>query len=77
MGRDLRAAASSDLGTVEAVVRSAYSHYVSRIGREPGPMLDDYEQLVRDGRVHVIELDGIVRGVLVDASGRGKGKTDV
>lgn len=27
--------------------------------------------------VHVIELDGIVRGVLVDASGRGKGKTDV
>ena len=28
-------------------------------------MLDDYEQLIRDGRVHVIEHDGKVQGVLV------------
>jgi ribosomal protein S18 acetylase RimI-like enzyme len=65
MRQDLRAATSDDLGTVEAIVRSAYSRYVSRIGREPGPMLDDYEQLIRDGRVHVIEHDGKVQGVLV------------
>jgi ribosomal protein S18 acetylase RimI-like enzyme len=65
MDQDLRAATSNDLGAVEAIVRSAYSHYVSRIGREPGPMRDDYAQLIRDGRVHVIEHDGKVQGILV------------
>jgi ribosomal protein S18 acetylase RimI-like enzyme len=65
MDQDLRAATSDDLGAVEDVVRSAYSHYVSRIGREPGPMLDDYNRLIREGYVHVIEYDGTVRGVLV------------
>ena len=62
---DLRAATSDDLGAVEDVVRSAYCHYVPRIGREPGPMLDDYNRLIREGRVHVVEDDGVVRGVLV------------
>ena len=28
-------------------------------------MLDDYGQLIRDGRVHVIQHDGIVQGILV------------
>jgi ribosomal protein S18 acetylase RimI-like enzyme len=65
MDQDLRAATGDDLGTVEAIVRSAYAHYVSRIGREPAPMLDDHAQLIRDGRVHVIEHQGEVQGVLV------------
>jgi len=65
MNQDLRAATVDDLGAVEGVVRSAYSHCISRIGRAPGPMLDDYDRLIREGRVHVAEHDGIVRGVLV------------
>lgn len=65
MEQDLRTATSDDLGAVEDIVRSAYSHYVSRIGQEPAPMLDDYSRLIREGRVHVIEHDGTVRGVLV------------
>ncbi len=65
MEQDLRAATGDDLGAVVDIVRSAYAHYVSRIGREPGPMLDDYSGLIRQGRVHVIEHDGTVRGVLV------------
>ncbi len=28
-------------------------------------MLDDYNRLIREGRVHVVEDDGVVRGVLV------------
>jgi ribosomal protein S18 acetylase RimI-like enzyme len=65
MGGDVRTATSDDLGAVEFVVRSAYAHYVSRIGRAPGPMLDDYDRLIRAGRVQVIEHDGAVHGVLV------------
>jgi ribosomal protein S18 acetylase RimI-like enzyme len=35
------------------------------MGRQPGPMLDDYGALIEDGRVHVVECDGIVQGILV------------
>ena len=65
MQQDPRLATRSDLRAVEEIVRTAYSHYVPRIGREPGPMLDDYGALIEEGRVHVVERDGIVQGVLV------------
>jgi ribosomal protein S18 acetylase RimI-like enzyme len=65
MRGDLRLATTKDLGAVEEIVRAAYLPYVSRIGREPGPMLDDYRKLIADRRVHVVEQDGVVRGVLV------------
>jgi ribosomal protein S18 acetylase RimI-like enzyme len=62
---DVRLAAPDDRQAVEGVVRAAYAPYVARIGREPGPMLDDYGALIRKGRVHVIEHDGRVQGILV------------
>jgi ribosomal protein S18 acetylase RimI-like enzyme len=65
MNQDLRAATNDDLEAVEGVVRSAYSKYVLRIGREPEPMLDDYNRLIQGGYVHVAEHNGIVRGVVV------------
>jgi ribosomal protein S18 acetylase RimI-like enzyme len=65
MTQDLRLAIHDDLRAVETVVRAAYSHYVVRIGREPGPMLDDYAALIGKGHVHVIEHDDMVKGVLV------------
>ncbi len=60
-----RVAAAKDRLAVEAIVKAAYSHYVSRIGREPGPMLDDYGALIHGGHVHVIDHGGAVQGVLV------------
>ncbi len=60
-----RVATAQDRPAVEAIVRAAYSHYVSRIGREPGPMLDDYGSLIRQGRVYVVDRGGAVKGVLV------------
>ena len=60
-----RVATAQDRPAVEAVVRAAYSHYVPRIGRAPGPMLDDYGALIRQGRVHVVDRGGAVKGVLV------------
>jgi GNAT superfamily N-acetyltransferase len=63
--QNLRPATRADLSTVEAVVRAAYSHYVPRIGREPGPMLDDYAALIENGRVHVTEHECTVQGILV------------
>lgn len=61
----LRDAQAADVPAIQEVVRQAYSHYVPRLGRPPGPMLDDYDQLVRDGHVRVVERSSEVVGVLV------------
>ncbi len=61
----LRIAVEEDLPFVEAIVEAAYSDYIPVIGRKPGPMLDDYAALIRQRRVHVLQSDGIVKGVLV------------
>ena len=42
----IRSATPADLREVEAVVHAAYSSYVARIGKEPGPMQDDYASLI-------------------------------
>lgn len=65
MQQDLRLATRDDLRAVEEIVRAAYSYYVPRIGREPSPMLDDYGALIEESRVHVIDCDGVVQGILV------------
>jgi len=60
----IRTARADDLPAIAAIVDGAYRPYVARIGREPGPMLDDYAALVSAGRVHVLDQGG-VRGFLV------------
>lgn len=61
----LRPATRDDLQAVAHVVRAAYAHYVARLGREPGPMRDDYDAQIAAGHVHVIERDGRVKGMIV------------
>jgi ribosomal protein S18 acetylase RimI-like enzyme len=63
--KQLRLATADDLPAVEAIVEAAYRHYIARIGRKPGPMLDDYAALIAAGRVHLMECDGTPKGVLV------------
>lgn len=65
MQPDPRPATADDLPAIEEIVRRAYSLYIGRIGRPPGPMQDDYHALVGEGRVHVLERDGTVQGILV------------
>ncbi len=65
MTHELRKAVGADRPVIEAIVAAAYSPYVARIGRKPGPMLDDYGALIDEGHVHVVVDDGIVQGFLV------------
>lgn len=65
MTLSLRAATRDDLRVVQEIIRTAYTPYIARIGREPGPLLDDYGALIDAGRVHVAVLDGAVQGILV------------
>jgi ribosomal protein S18 acetylase RimI-like enzyme len=61
----IRPATLEDTALIEAIVQAAYSPYIERIGRKPGPMLDDYASQVLARRVHVIENDVAVVGFVV------------
>ena len=51
----IRRAESPDRPAVEMIVAAAYAIYVARIGKKPGPMLDDYGRLIAEGAVSVLE----------------------
>jgi GNAT superfamily N-acetyltransferase len=61
----VRLAAPAEAGTLHAIARDAYQHYVPRIGREPAPMSADYGAAVRDGEAWVAVDQGQVIGFAV------------
>mgnify|MGYP001314961146 CR=1 FL=1 len=61
----IRLAGPEDRGAVEAIVQAAYAPYILRIGRKPGPMLDDYGALIVDERVSVLVDRQEIRGLVV------------
>jgi ribosomal protein S18 acetylase RimI-like enzyme len=63
--RSIRPAERGDAEVVRDLVRTAYSKYGERIGKEPAPMLEDYDALIRAGEVWVWDEDGEVLGLLV------------
>lgn len=61
----IRPARPDEADTVRDVVHEAYRHYIARIGKPPGPMLDDYAQRIAAKQTWVVEdADGIA-GILV------------
>ncbi len=61
----LRNAVGGDAAAVSDCVAQAYGPWVSRIGRKPWPMLQDYSAVIRDESVTVAQVAGQVVGVLV------------
>lgn len=62
----IRPARDGEGDALAALVDEAYSHYVARIGRKPGPMLDDYAARVAAGQAHVAEdANGALLGLVV------------
>jgi N-acetylglutamate synthase-like GNAT family acetyltransferase len=61
----LRQARTGDAPGIAACVCEACVHYIERIGKQPGPMLEDYADVVKRFQVHVaVAADDIV-GVIV------------
>ena len=61
----LRPARPDDAEAIASVVALAYTPYIERIGRKPGPMLQDYSKVVAERQVTVAEREGKIVGVLV------------
>ena len=61
----IRPATAADVIAMTDIVEQAYRHYIARIGKSPGPMLDDYATRVRDGVVWVLEEVAVIAGIIV------------
>ena len=64
-----RPAVPADAASLQAIAREAYSPYVARIGREPGPMGDDYQARIAAGEAWVIEDQAGIAGFVVIEEG--------
>ena len=51
----IRAATAADLTAITDIVDEAYRHYITRLGKPPGPMLEDYAARVSEGAAWVLE----------------------
>ena len=58
-------AVAADAAAVTDLVNAAYGHYVQRIGMQPGPMREDYAEVIGAADVVVADEDGALVGVLV------------
>ena len=61
----LRAATPDDLPAIQEIVERAYSPYIERMGKPPGPMLDDYAKRIEANQVRVADIGGRIGGLLV------------
>ena len=67
-----RPARPAEADTLRRIVNDAYGHYIERMGKPPGPMLDDYSKRVEDAQAWVLEVDGTIAGLVVlEDDGRG------
>ena len=55
----------ADAPRVAELVDDAYRPYIERIGRKPGPMTDDYTEVIDTHDVSVAERDTIIEGLVV------------
>lgn len=62
---EIRPARPEDAPAITACVDAAYRHYIPRLGKPPGPMLDDYKELIQQHRVLVLTDGAKIIGVLV------------
>ncbi len=62
---EIRRAQPSDAVAMKGCVESAYRHYISRMGKSPGPMLDDYTIVTQQHTAFVAEEEDDIVGVLV------------
>jgi ribosomal protein S18 acetylase RimI-like enzyme len=61
----IRVATAADVPAIEEIVNQAYRHYVARIGKSPGPMLEDYAARVSEGVVWVLEEGPVIAAIIV------------
>lgn len=63
-----RRAVLSDARAVSELVDAAYRPYIERIGITPGPMTEDYREVIRTRQVTVAQRGRAIEGVVVTSA---------
>jgi GNAT superfamily N-acetyltransferase len=61
---EIRQASPEDAGEIRDLTREAYAKWVPRIGREPMPMVADYDEAVKHHRFDLLYLEGALAALL-------------
>ena len=61
----IRAASTEDVPAIADIVDQAYRHHIARIGKPPGPRLEDYAARVSEGVVWVLEEGAVIAAIVV------------
>jgi GNAT superfamily N-acetyltransferase len=61
----IRAADETDVLRAHDIVEAAYRFYIARMGKPPGPMLDDYARRQRDAQLYMALIGNEPVGVAV------------
>lgn len=59
-----RRAVAADAAAIRALTRAAYAKWVAVIGREPAPMVADYDASVHEHRFDLLEADGAMAALI-------------
>ncbi len=62
---NIRPALQTDVAGITACVEDAYHHYIERIGKKPGPMLESYTEVVSKHQAYVADLQGHIAGIVI------------
>lgn len=65
MAVEIRLATLTELPFIETCAHKAYSQYVSRIGREPAPMVADFKSMIERHEVHIAMHNNRFAGYIV------------
>jgi len=60
----LRQAVDGDGAAILALTRAAYAKWVPLLGREVTPMLVDYDAALRNDRVDMLHIDGVLAAIV-------------
>jgi len=66
----IRTANRDDVVRLSAIARAAYRSYVPRIGKEPAPMLADFNSLIGEGKVWVLDVPPVNGFIVMYAKGQ-------
>ncbi len=62
----IRNARLEDAASITECACASFEHYSARLGKKPGPMLDDYTRFIAEDQVHVaVDDGGAIVGILV------------
>jgi ribosomal protein S18 acetylase RimI-like enzyme len=58
-------ARQADIERIESMIRAAFTKYIERIGKPPGPMFTKYTEIIQTHEVYVLQDKSTIQGSII------------